>query len=805
MKLIKWILLIFIVLFIFLLAYSYSTFTKIQPRLEGGLKASELKSPVRIIRDIYAISHIYAENTQDLLFAQGFVTAQDRLWQMDLSRRIAMGRLSEIFGERTVEIDYFFRTIEIKEIAERIYQNLDEETKDELDAYSSGVNQYIKSEKKPLESIILRYDIEPWSPIDSISIHLLSAFDLSVNMDQEIFAMKALKRFGEKTLGELLPDYPEEGNRVIPEEIKKLNLNLDIPDGYKIAKEQFGLFQGKGASNNWVIDGTKSQSGKPVLANDPHLRIQIPSVWHEVHLKAPGVNVIGVTFPGSPYVLIGHNERVAWGFTDAMADRVDLFIERINLENPSQYWYMDHWEDMRTKKVDIKVKDRGSYKTITKEINYTRHGPVINPFKQGIEGVLSMRWTGRVVEDQTLKATLSLNRAKNIEEARQGRKYAKIYTLNMVYADVDGNIGYQLIGGVPIRGKGAVVRPGSLRVVRLNSLQGKLPVAGWDDEYEWKGFIPDDELPHISDPPTHFIATANNKIVGDDFPYLLSNSWAPPYRYERIVSLLREKEKLSLEDFKRMQADVYSVPARRFVSEIIKVQTNNPEVKWVLKELLYWNYEVTSTSLPALLYEVIRVNLLRNAFEDELGELYSEFLYTLNFNNNLIDKIIGDPDSHWWDDTTTPVGESRDEIIIKSIDDALREIGGKLGVEKEKWAWGELHKYNFVHPLGQVRFLDKVFNFKPVPASGDRDTINDSYYSYGNPYDTTTLPSYRFIIDLSDINHALGMNSTGQSGNPFSGHYTDTIEDWSQVKYHLLLFDDREIEGNKWKELMLRP
>jgi penicillin amidase len=797
MKLIKWILLIFIVLFIFLLVYFYSTFKKIQPHLEGELKVSELKTPVRIIRDIYAIPHIYAENIQDLIFAQGYVSAQDRLWQMDLSRRIAMGRLSEIFGERTVEIDYFFRTIEIKEIAERIYKNLDEETKEQLDAYSSGLNQYIESGKKPLESIILRYDIEPWSPIDSISIHLLSAFDLSVNMDQEIFAMKALKRFGEKTLGELLPDYPEEGNTVIPEEIRKLNLNLDIPDGYKIAKEQFGFFRGNGASNNWVIDGTKSQSGKPILANDPHLRIQIPSVWHEVHLKAPGVNVIGASFPGSPYVLIGHNERVAWGFTDAMADRVDLFIERINPENPSQYWYMGHWKDMRTKKVDIKVKDRGGYKTVTKEINFTRHGPVINPFKQGIEGVLSMKWTGRVIEDQTLKATLSLNRAKNIEEARKGKKYAKIYTLNMVYADVDGNIGYQFIGGVPIRGKGAVVQPGSL--------QGKLPVAGWDVEYEWKGFIPDDELPHISDPPTHFIATANNKIVGDDFPYLLSNSWAPPYRYERIVSLLEQKEKLSLEDFKRMQADVYSVPARRFVSEIIKVQTNKPEVKWVLKELSDWNYEVTSRSLPALLYEVIRVNLLRNAFEDELGGLYSEFLYTLNFNNNLVDKIIGDPDSHWWDDTTTPVRESRDEIIIKSVDDALTEIGGKLGAKKEKWAWGELHKYNFVHPLGQVRFLGKVFNFKPVPARGDRDTINDSYYSYGNPYDTNTLPSYRFIIDLADINHALGMNSTGQSGNPFSGHYTDTIEDWSQVKYHPLLFDDGEIEENKWKELLLRP
>ena len=797
MKFLKWILLIFIVLFTFLLAYFYSNFRKIQPQLQGELKASGLQFPVRIIRDIYAIPHIYAENTRDLLFAQGYVTAQDRLWQMDLSRRIATGRLSEIFEERTFEIDYFFRAVEITEIAGRIYENLDELTKEGLVAYSSGVNHYIKSGEKPLESIILRYDIEPWNPIDSISIHLLSAFDLSVNMDQEIFAIKALNRLGEETLSELLPDYPEQGNMIIPDEIRKLNLNLDLPDGYKMARERFGLFQGKGASNSWVIDGTKSLSGKPILANDPHLRIQIPSVWHEIHLKAPGLNAIGVTFPGSPYVLIGHNEKVAWGFTDAMADRVDLFVERINPNNPSKYWYVDHWEDMRIKKVEIKVKERGNHKSITKEINYTRHGPVINPFKQGMDGVISMRWTGGEVQDQTLMATLSLNTAKNIEEAREGKKYAKIYTLNMVYADVDGNIGYQLIGGIPLRGKEAVVRPGSL--------MGNLPAIGWDDEYEWQGFIPDNELPHISNPPTNFIATANNKIVGDDFPYLISNSWAPPHRYERIVSLLQEKGKLSLEDFKRIQADVYSVPARKLVAEIFKVQADSPELRWVLKELSDWNFEVTSTSLPALLYEVIRVNLLRNTFRDELGEIYSDFLYTLNFNYNLMDKIISDPQSHWWDDTTTPQLEGRDEIVAKSIEHALREIEEKLGVEKEKWAWGQLHQYNFVHPLGQVRFLDKIFNFKPVPAEGDRDTINDSYFSYGNPYDTTTLPSYRFIIDLSDISNALGMNSTGQSGNPFSGRYSDTIEDWSQIKYHPLLFDDREIEENKWKELVLRP
>jgi len=801
---IRWILLLFALLGMLLFVYSYSVFKKTEPTLEGEIKVAEIKSPVRIVRDIYAIPHIYAKNTHDLLFAEGYVTAQDRLWQMDLSRRIATGRLSEIFGEDTVEIDYFFRALELKDIAERIYKSLDDENKEELDSYASGVNHYIKSGKKTIESIILGYDIEPWSPIDSISIHLLSAFDLSINMDEEIFAMKALKRFGEETLGELLPEYPQNGNTIIPEEIKKSSINLRIPEGYRIARERFGLFQGKGASNNWVVDGTKALDGKPILANDPHLRAQVPSVWQEVHLKAPGINVIGVTFPGSPYVLIGHNERVAWGFTDAMADRADLFIERINPENPRQYWYIDHWEDVRTKKVEIKIKDRDDHKAIVKEINYTRHGPIINPFEPGVEDVLSMSWTGGTVRDQTLKALSILNRARNIEEVREGDKYSKIYTLNMVCADVDGNIGYQLVGGIPIREKETVFR--------LRSLQGKLPVPGWTDEYEWKGFIPYEELPNLSNPPSHFIATANNRIVGENSPYLISNTWASPYRYERIASLLKEKEKLSVEDFKKMQADVYSVPAQKFVGEALKVRADNPEVKWVLRKLSDWDYEVRSTSLPALLYEVIRINLIRNTFQDELGELYSDFLYTLNFNYNPMDKTMENPHSRWWDDIGTPHRESRDEIIVKSIEDALREIRERLGMEKETWTWGGLHKYRFIHPLGRVRFLDKIFNPKPIPAQGDRDTINNSYFGYkrrfdpyDNTYDATFVSSYRFIVDLSDINHALGMNSTGQSGNPFSGHYSDMMEEWSQVRYHSLLFDDGDIEKNKWKELRLKP
>jgi penicillin G amidase len=298
---------------------------------------------------------------------------------------------------------------------------------------------------------------------------------------------------------------------------------------------------------------------------------------------------------------------------------------------------------------------------------------------------------------------------------------------------------------------------------------------------------------------------ANNKIAGDSYPHLISNTWAPPHRYKRITSLLREKEKLSVEDFKIMQADVYSDTARKFVEEISKIRTDNPEVEWVLDKLSVWNYELRSDSLPALLYKTIKTNLIRNTVRDELKELYPDFLGTLGFNYNLIDKIINDPGWHWWDNVYSPEKESRDEIITMSIEEALREIKGKLGEDRDTWTWGAIHKYHFIHPLGRVKFLNKIFNVEPIPAQGDRDTINNSYFSYQNPYDTIALSSHRFICDLSDINHALAMNSTGQSGDPFSKRYTDMVDIWSQVKNHPLLFADGEIKRNKWKELILSP
>ncbi len=788
MRRLKWPVLVIVILTAFLFIAIYSILKKTQPTLEGSLVVARLASPVKIVRDIYAIPHIFAENPRDLFFAQGFVTAQDRLWQMDLTRRIALGRLSAIFGEETVEMDYFLRALEIRELARKIYAYLDNETKSEVLAFADGVNSYIDSGKKPIESLILRYKIEPWNPTDTISIHLLSALDLSINMDEEIFMYQAIKLLGEEKAMGLLNSFQEKVFRGM-QNLREGMKDSDLLNGYRMSKQKFGLFGGHGASNGWVVDGTKSKSGKPMLANDPHLRIQIPSVWYEVHLNAPGINVIGATFPGTPYVIIGHNENVSWGFTDSMADRVDLYIEKLNPDDRTKYWFENHWEDIRTKTVEIRVKSKSGFTTLAKEINYTRHGPIVNPFREGLDDVLSMKWSASGVMDRTLMGLSKLNRAKGVKELMSGGKYGKVYTQNMIFADVDGNIGYQLVGGIPIRLKG----------------NGKFPVPGWSGEYEWMGIIPDELLPYSLNPSSHFIVTANNKLVGEDYPYLISNSWASPYRSERIISLLNEKDRFSIRDFENMQADVYSLPSSLFVRSIRAVETNDPEVKWAVAELSNWDFHITSRSMPALLYEVTRFYLLRNTFEDELGEIFPRFLQNLEFYTKFVDDVIADPDSVWWDNVSSEELETREDIIGRSINDAVGDIKEKLGGKAVNWTWGAIHKYMFEHPLGRVRILNHIFNPRPIPAEGDRDTINKSFFSYENPFGVSWISSYRIITDLSDMNHAVSMNSTGQSGDPLSRFYSDNIRKWASGEYKTLFFDKESIERNGWKELWLVP
>jgi penicillin amidase len=789
MRKLKWAALVIVILTAFIVISIYSIMRKTQPILKGSLEVARLASPVRIVRDIYAIPHIFAENPRDLFLAQGFVTAQDRLWQMDLTRRIALGRLSEIFGEQTVEMDYFLRAFEIDQLANKIYGYLDDQTKSELLAFADGVNSYMNSGKKPIESLILRYKIEPWNPADSISIHLLYALDLSINMDEEIFMNQAIKVLGEEKAKRIFRNFHEKTFSGVKGKKELMNRDSDFMKGYRISKQMFGLFSGYGASNGWVVDGTKSESGKPMLANDPHLRIRIPSVWYEVHLKAPGINVIGATFPGTPYVMIGHNEKVAWGFTDSMADRVDLFIEKLNPDDKAKYWFKDHWENIKTNKIEIRVKGKSGYSTVAKEINYTRHGPIINPFREGLDEILSMKWSASEVVDRTLTGLSKLNRSKDVREIMSEGIYGKIYTQNMIFADVDGNIGYQLVGGIPNRLKG----------------NGKFPVPGWSGEYEWRGFIPDEVLPYSLNPSSHFIVTANNKLVGEDYSYLISNSWVSPYRSSRITTLLNEKDRLSIKDFENMQADVHSLAASLFVQSIRGIEANDPDVKWALDELSNWDCDVSRKSMPALLYEVTRFYLLRNTFEDELGEIFPGFMRNLEFNNKFTDDVFADASSVWWDNVDSKEIEKREDIVLMSVKDAIADIKGKLGGNPANWTWGAIHKYKFEHPLGKVRGLSYIFDAKPLPAEGDRDTINNSYFSYDKPFDVNKISSYRVIVDLSDMDNAISMNSTGQSGDPLSRFYSDNIRKWARVGYKTLFFDDESIESNSWKQLWLVP
>jgi penicillin amidase len=485
------------------------------PQVDGAVQIDGLRDKVEIIRDKSGVPHIYAQNQDDLYFAQGYVHAQDRLWQLEFNRRVAAGRLSEILGSATVETDTYLRTLGMYRTAQAEVAALDPETKVILEAYAKGINAFVASHQDslPLEFVILGFKPEPWTPADTLGWGKVLAQNLGGNMDMEIWRARAIARLGADRVADLEPGYPAEGPFIVPElggtssltpddayvgwaeagsldagallaladRQSAVNALLIAADWQNIGRDVIST-EGIG-SNNWVLAGSRTQSGKPLLANDPHLGIQMPSIWYEIHLSGGGIDVIGASFPGAPAVIIGHNQRIAWGVTNVGPDVQDLFIERMNPQNPKQYQFQGQWVDAKVINEEIKVKGAASRQL---EILVTRHGPVVTPILKGVTETLALRWTA--LDPGTIfRSVRMLNQAKDWNEFRTALSYWDVPSQNFIYADVDGNIGYQTPGRIPIRAKG----------------NGSVPAPGYSGEYEWTGFVPFDELPRVRwCPPT---------------------------------------------------------------------------------------------------------------------------------------------------------------------------------------------------------------------------------------------------------------------------------------------------------------
>lgn len=780
------------------------------PKTRGTLRLTDLHEPVEVVTDRYGVPHIYAHNEDDLYLAQGYVHAQHRLWQMELNRRIGSGRLAEVFGEIGLESDRFMRRLGMHRAAAEGVGKLSPHSARILERYARGVNAFISSHRNnlPLEFTILRINPAPWQPTDSMQWSKMMGWNLGGNWETEVIRALLVAKLGPERAAKLETGYDPTHPLIIPPGVSYHGINPGILEEYAALKQLSG-FGPLGGSNNWVVDGSMTTTGKPILCNDPHLGQSAPSIWFECHLTAGDIDVVGASFPGAPGVIIGHNRHVAWGVTNAISDVEDLYIEKFNPQNPHQYEFKGQWEEARIYREEIRVK--GRKESVIEEVRVTRHGPVLTtmPNKTGGQNgaseelPLALRWTG-LEHNDIIDALEKMALATNIDEFREALRHWDVPAQNFVFADTHGDIGYLMAGTIPVRAHG----------------QALLPSPGWTGEYEWQGLIPFEELPQITNPPQHFIATANNRVVDDNYPYYISHEWLNGYRAQRIRDLLTSKGKLSLSDMAAIQSDQYAIPAEEIVPHMLSVAPRTQLAIQAQEILRSWHYKLSPDSVGAALYTTFLRKLERIIFAAVLGDdeqllqrylgIGTTLLAIMNSYSSrskpFIIRLLNEQDDGWFAESVMPNGpRTWSAALLSAFEATLEELQEKLGDDPARWQYGKIHKLTFGHVLGMVKPLDKIFNRGPYPAGGDIDTVNMGAVVPNQPEVVVTVPSFRQIANLDDLAASLSMHAPGQSGHPSSKHYDDFIRPWRNVEHHPMLFDHEMIDENAEGKLRMVP
>jgi penicillin amidase len=812
-------------------AFAYYTARRSFPQMDGDIQLSGLNEPVEIYRDPLGVPHIYASNQHDLFFAQGFVHAQDRFYQMDFWRHIGSGRLSEMFGDAQLEKDQFLRTMGWARVARQELDKMEPEELALLQDYADGVNAYLAEHQGSalsLEYAVLKlinadYQIEPWEPLNSLTWAKVMAYDLGGNMESEIYRARLLKSFSPQQAHELLPDYPQDHPYIVPQPntaafepqatLPQANWfeNPAIAALLENSAQQIAQMQpilgptGAGiGSNNWVIAGERTSTGQPFLANDPHLGEQMPSIWYEIGLhctpKGPDCpyEVSGFSFAGNPGVIIGHNDRIAWGVTNVGPDVQDLFIEKINPENPNQYEVNGQWIDMQLVQESIQV---AGADPVPLTVRYTRHGPLVSDVsfedfgeQAGIDlpehYALALRWTA--LEPGTLqKAILGIDQAQNWQDFRQAAALFNVPAQNLVYADVDGNIGYQMPGSIPIRAGG----------------DGSLPAPGWNDDYAWTGYIPFEELPFAFNPPQGYIATANNAVVGPDYRYLISTDWDYGFRAQRIVEMIENAPgAVDQKYIQKMQGDNLDPSAPILVPLITQMSFEEPRLQQARDLLANWDYQNDMNSAPAALYAAFWRHLLANTFDDDLPE--QDYPSGGSRWIQVVTQLAREPQSAWWDDGSTPQQESRDEILRQSFQAAVSDLEENFNNDPQSWTWGSLHSLTFHNQslgLSGISMIESIFNRGPFQTSGGASIVNATGWDAVESYQVVSLPSMRMIVDLSDLSKSQSIHTTGQSGHAYHPHYIDMADMWRKIQYHPMYWSRDQIQAAAEGRLELSP
>ncbi len=777
------------------------------PKTHGVTAVAGLKAPVRVDRDRWGVPYIQAQSLGDLAMAQGYTTAQDRLWQMDTLRRAAAGELSEIFGPLpAVEaLDRENRTLGIRAAAEDAAQHMDPETRLIVEAYAAGVNRCIEEQhgKLPLEFMLLGYEPRPWTPVDTFLIDAFMWKTLTTTWRAKINRAKLTDIVGPDRARDLfVTDSPldhfivggEAPAPAAPPVAPGLHLHLPKPGNQitaptsqldptghlkrRRANSQSGEWEGAmwenasgmlrafddetvhiSGSNNWVVSGAHTATGKPLLANDTHLGLDVPDIWYTVHLKAPEWNVQGFALPGVPLVIIGHNQRIAWGFTNSNADVQDVYQEKFDSQDPTLYLDHGKWVHAQVRPEVIHIKGEADQ---TENVVVTRHGPIVARDPDEQRGY-ALRWTLTEPGGMDFGYPM-LGHAQNWNDFLEVMRLVHGPGQNAVYADVDGNIGWIIAAQIPIRGKAT----------------GGLPTPGDGDDYDWKGYIPFDELPKVLNPPEGIIATANARTVGPGYKYYVSSRWAAPYRTDRIYQLLTGRTDLTVADCNAIQTDIVSEPDLFLAQELSKAskerQPAEPHAREVLSRLARWDGRATSNSLETSLVEYTRHALMRNLLTPFVGE--SSVPYDL-----------WEPENHygevWWRDGVflenvlrdrpkawLPEGyKDYDDLLIASADEAIGQIQGETGSKDAgMWIWGRMHPIEIDHPMARSGILQRILSLGPLRGYGTVDTVDAIGHQHG--------PAMRFVADLSNFDNSLMEITTGESGQYGSAHYHDQFPEW---------------------------
>jgi len=768
------------------------------PLTDGELRLKGLKAPVRVFRDEWGVPHIYAANRHDLFFAQGFVQAQDRLWQMETNRRVGAGRLSEVIGPEALETDKLLRTLGLMRAARREMASYDASSRKILQAFSEGVNAFIESrgDRLPIEFRLAGVRPEPWQPEDSIAWAKVMALLGGKNWQEEIIRAMLIRKLGPEKAKTLLGLNKPGSPTIVPAGMDLAALWPLIDNSRYSSLPVLG-----GASNNWSVHGSRTTTGAPILANDMHLVVMVPSVWYEMHLIGGGFDVTGLSLAGVPLIIAGHNQDLAWGITFAYVDDQDIYLERLNPDKSGRYLYKGEW--LKAERISEPIRVKGQDKPVIHEVLQTRHGPIISPqvpATRVFEYALALKWSSHD-PGVIIPCLVHVNMARNWEEFKTAAQDWSGPSINLGYADREGKIGYVLAGRIPVRSQG----------------HGRGPFEGWTGKNEWEGYLSVDKRPFLLDPPKGFLLTANNRIVGPDYPYYISEDYSAGFRAARINQVLSERKKVSKADCRALQGDLKSLFAFKFIAALNGIKVKSPEARDLMNRLHAWDCVLSPGSAGGAIYSVLFYRLMENTFRDELGPLADRFFGVgltpleplsrfIEHSRIILLGLMTDRESSWFDNIETPEKETLPDILEKSLNETAVFLKQNLGPDPSTWRWGRLHKVSINHPFGRIKPLDKLFNLGPYEGGGHFSTVWQSAVSPGMDFNLNGWTvSNRHIYDLKDWDRSLGAIVPGQSGMVGSPHYDDQVSLWLKVDHHPLYYSRSKVESKAVGILVLKP